>query len=107
MDVLLQDLRYGLRVLHKSPGSTAVAVVTLALVVAANTTIFSFVDALWLRPLPVREPARLVRIFTSEPSSWGVDLLGGTSYPDLLLLASSVPARRASKIDPIVALRSE
>src|SRR3977135_1801563 len=67
VDTLFQDLRFGLRTLRKSPGFTGVAVLTLALGIGANTAIFSLINALMLRTMPVRDPATLVELFHRFP----------------------------------------
>src|SRR5215210_2768113 len=63
MRTLLQDVRYGLRVLWQKPGFTAVAVVTLALGIGANTAVYSLVSAVFARPLKYREAERLVMVW--------------------------------------------
>ncbi|HET6975866.1 MAG TPA: ABC transporter permease [Pyrinomonadaceae bacterium] len=74
MDTLIKDLRYGMRGLVKQPGFTAVAVLSIALGIGVNITIFSFVNAALFRPLPFSEPDRLARVWDSN----------SVSYPDYI-----------------------
>ena len=95
MSGLIQDLRYAVRMLAKSPGLTVVASLTLALAIGANSAIFSLVDALFLRPLPVHEPERLVRVY-SETDKHRYDRLSHPDFVDYQEQASSFAGLIAS-----------
>jgi predicted permease len=77
LDTLHQDARYAIRMLFQNPGFAAVAILSLALGIGANTAIFSLIDTVLLRSLPVRDPQQLV-VFARNPDDPGV----GSNYPD-------------------------
>ena len=82
LTTMFNDLRHAIRNLRKTPGFTFVAVLILALGIGANTTIFSFVNALFYRPLPVREPYRLVNVYSNSDGR-GYE---GFAYPEYAYL---------------------
>ena len=81
MGTLWQDLKYGARSILRQPGFAAVVTLILALGIGANTAVFSYVSALFLAPLPVPAPDRMVRVFGSNPKAGNTDVF---SYPDYL-----------------------
>ncbi len=78
---LLADIRYTVRWLVRSPGFTAIAVASLAIGIGFNTALFTIVDALLFRPLPVERPDRLVDVYTTSRDG---DTYATSSYPDYL-----------------------
>ena len=82
MGMLLQDLRYGFRMLVKRPGFAVVAIITLGLGIGANTAIFTVVNAALLSPLPYQEPDRLVHLWETTPQKQFGER--EASYPDYL-----------------------
>jgi hypothetical protein len=81
LENLYSDVRFALRWLRRSPAFTLVAIASLAIGIGFNTALFTLVDALLFRPLPVERPDRLVDVFTSGGDA---DQYATTSYPDFL-----------------------
>src|SRR5256884_8827367 len=87
MATFLHDLKYGARLLAKAPGFTAVAALSLALGIGANTTMFTLINAVLLNPLPVEDPSQLASVWTTDErnqnSALGFLQLSPMNYKDL------------------------
>src|SRR3954470_17365729 len=77
---MLSSIKYAVRVLRKNPVFTAIAVSSLTIGIGATSAMFSFADALLLRPLPVTKPNRVVAVSTAGSAAFGIDT--ALSYPD-------------------------
>jgi hypothetical protein len=83
VETTLQDLRYGVRALRKSPAYSLVAIATLAIGIGAGTAVFSVAGAVLLRPLPYKAPDELVRIFETNPlRRWTRNIAAPANYAD-------------------------
>jgi predicted permease len=79
---MFQDVRYAIRSAFRKPALTSVIVISLALGIGANTTIFTLINAVFLRPLPLKDPARLAQVFTVMPKSSAYQSLSLANYRD-------------------------
>ncbi len=86
MDTIIQDIKFGLRMLVKSPSLSIIATIALALGIGANTAIFSVVNAVLLRPLPFPDSGKLVALFETAPQEGRIR--GSHSYPNFFDLRS-------------------
>jgi putative ABC transport system permease protein len=95
LETLWQDIRYGLRMMLKNPGFTAIAVLTLALGIGATTAVFSFVNSLFLRPLAVANPEQVVRLYAEDSRGRKFDVFSYPNYADLRDLSQTLHALAA------------
>ncbi len=100
MNTFLQDLRYGIRMLFKSPGFTTVAVLSLTLGIGANTTIFTMAKAIFLHSIPVREPSRVMVLYsTALDKSGKLQEYLPTPYPNAIDYRDNIKSFSGAAID--------
>src|SRR5689334_9250776 len=115
METLIQDLRFGIRMLAKNPGFTLVAVITMALGIGANTALFSVVNGVLLKSLPYRDPSRLMFSYETTPRlphPIGLSTLDYRDWKEQNRVFESVGARRLfvvslTGIDPPEKIQAE
>ncbi len=105
MDALVQDFRYAIRTLRQSPGFTAVAVLTLALAIGANTTVFSLLNAIVLRTVAAQDPSGLAAISVTDarnhhPAYIYVDTCSSSSSKAFCLSPRDSRSRGRSRFGP-------
>ncbi len=100
LEELSQDLRYGLRMLRRKPGFTAVAVISLALGIGANSTVFTFLNAILIRPLPYPDPERLVTLWERAPGSTSTNLVLPLNFIEWRDRAQSFEALALTQLNP-------
>ena len=99
----MRDVRHGARMLAKSPGFTLLAVVTFALGIGVNVTMFSLVNAALFKPFSGERPQELVEVYAGDADTRTG--FSSHSYIDYAVIACWVPAQRATRVDPMTSLR--
>jgi hypothetical protein len=107
METVIQDIRYGARMLMKNPGFLIIAVITLGLGIGANTAIFSMVDSLLLRPLPVQDPGRIAVLAMQQKNGAVQPAFSFPDYRDIHIQTSETFSALAGYILGLDGISSE
>ena len=103
LDALLQDLRYAFRALRSSPGFAAVAILSLALGIGANTAIFSLIDSVILKTLPVTHPEQLLQVTMAQGTRIAPTPSGSRCATARMFSPASSPSARTGSTSPLAA----